>query len=156
MQYRFHQYRKRPIHFTGVENFGSWKLKQYSISANNEYVPAGLFTAAKSSAESILPQQATGSARYGIGFMIVHEGLDGNYLLVSWWEGENMLCHHVLAAPVDDPHHFISFDHTGIIACVWELEVLYFEKKVWSEMVLNKSDSPDFDNYLAKGFTGLI
>lgn len=156
MECKFKPYNERPIRFVGVSGYGNWKLKQYSISARNEYAPARLFEAAREYVERLLPDPAANDARYGVGFTIIHEGLDGNYALVSWWEGENMLCHHVLAASTDDPFHFTSFQHTNIVACVWEMEILYFEKKLWSEMILRKHAQPEFDKYLSTGYSGNI
>lgn len=153
---QFQTYNKRPIRFTGTDTYDGWQLKQYSISAHNEYAPQKLFQAAKKYITGVLPQPPCNDQHYGVGFMIIHEGLDGNYALVSWWVGENMLCHHVLAASTDDPLHFKSFGHTNIVACVWEMEILYFEKKLWSEAVLMAPEKPDFDKYLMGGFSGNI
>ena len=156
MPFTFKPYHKRTIRFRGTPPYDDWKFKQYSISAYNENAPAVLFEAATPHIRELLPPQAVNATRYGVGFIIVHEACDGNYLLVSWWEGENMLCHHVLGAASDTPLHFKSIKDSGIIACVWELEILYFEKKLWSEKILMQPGQPDFDTYLSAGFSGNI
>jgi hypothetical protein len=156
MKSTFKPYSKREIRFKDTGQYNGWTLKQYSISAYNEFAPDKLFDAAKSYINDLLPVPASDNESYGVGFMIIHEGYDGNYALVSWWVGENMLRHHVLAASPENPLHFTSFQHTNIVSCVWELEILYFEKKLWSEHILMKHDNPEFSMYLKAGFSGTV
>src|SRR6266568_5036665 len=111
---KFSEYNERPIRFIDKYEHQGWRLKLYSISAKQEYVPPQLVEAAKPVVAGILPADAITPQHYGVGFVILHEGLDGNYVLTSWWEGENMLCHHVWAAPSDQPTSFRSFSATGI------------------------------------------
>jgi hypothetical protein len=75
---------------------------------------------------------------HGLGFVILHLAQDGDYLLVSDWVDANMLRHHVYQCRVTD--HGItalrSLASSGIIACVWELEIMKFERDAWVRTVL--------------------
>lgn len=156
MSIQFKPYQERPIRFAGTTAYNGWNMKQYSISVNDEYVQPALFEAATTQLEHILPREPVNDSHYGVGFLILHEGYDGNYIIASWWVGENMLCNHILAAPAESPYEFKSFRESGIVACVWELEIMYFEKRLWSQAVLQNSQQPDFDRYLSIGFSGNI
>lgn len=59
-----------------------------------------------------------------------------------------MLQNHVFVAIHEDPDHFKLFSDKGIITCVWELTVIWFERNAWVEHVLKQSDHPNFDAYL--------
>jgi len=152
----FTPYMKRTIRWDKLYPLGDWRCKIYSISAINEKIPEALFVLAEGLLPAILPREAVTPSRYGLAFMIVHEALDGNYLLVSWWEGQNMLCHKVYASTLEAPCRFEDFSSTGIIACVWELEVIYFEKKAWTETVLMDPDRSGFERYLSLHYSGEI
>jgi hypothetical protein len=49
------------------------------------------------------------------------------------------------ASPLDDPDAYEPNDGTGL-ACVWEMEVLDFERRAWLEHVLKNQD---LEGYLA-------
>ena len=60
--------------------------------------------------------------------------------LVYWWANENEIHQRVFAAPLDDPGALEPADGTGM-ACVWELEVIDFERRAWLEDVLKGGDA---------------
>lgn len=37
----------------------------------------------------------------------------------------------------------------GLIACVWDLKILSFEREAWLNCVLNNPDGPSLEKYLA-------
>ncbi|HEV2130530.1 MAG TPA: hypothetical protein VGR27_05485 [Longimicrobiaceae bacterium] len=88
--------------------------------------------------------------RYGVAVLIAHEGREGCFVLLSWWAGENMLQHHVYFAPAEPPFEFEYLSPTGVVACVWELAVLAFERDAWVDAVLANPSGPDLDAYLAR------
>lgn len=151
---QFKPYKRRSIRFLDTVDFKDWKMKVYSISAKREYVAPGLAEMAKTIVTDVLPEQAVTDQHYGLGFVMLHEGLDGNYIVTNWWEGENMLCNQIWAAPAEDPYAFRSFADTGIISCVWELEVLYHEKKAWIQAMLDNESGPDAETYLSLTYSG--
>lgn len=143
-------YRTRPIRFLEVWEEDGWKVKVYGISAVRERPDPALVDAAKRLASERLPRPARTDDRYGAAILIVHEGEDGQYVLVDWWTGENMLHQHVFGAEAGAVEGFRYLSPTGLCACVWELHVLHFERTAWIETVLANPDGPDLEAYLAR------
>ncbi len=145
----FTSYKKRPIRFLGIYKYKNWKLKVYGISAKNEYPPDPLIEAAKSQLPDWLTlAKAYDWPVYDIGFVIIHGANDGNYVLVNWWLGENMLQHYIYFSTREKPDTFKLVSDKGLMGCVWELEVINFERIAWVEHILKKAANPDFERYL--------
>ncbi|HEY2062008.1 hypothetical protein [Amycolatopsis sp. NBC_01480] len=90
------------------------------------------------------------------GFVILHRGGDGDYLLVSQWFDANMLKHWVRGSAGGAA--FEPLAERAVIACVWELEVLKFERDAWVKTVLarGKLDQDSLDAYLGMTFSGWV
>jgi hypothetical protein len=153
-------YRPRPIRFLHLADLDGWRVKVYGISAHGECPDPGFVQAAEHVARRQLPNPPIWSAvageeaflsadRYGVALLIAHEGREAGFALVSWWVGENMLQHHVYVAAGDDPVAFEYLSPAGVVACVWELAVLAFERQAWVDTVLANPAGPDLDAYLA-------
>ncbi|MFH9657916.1 hypothetical protein ACH4NF_29870 [Streptomyces sp. NPDC017248] len=95
-----------------------------------------------------------------VGFLILHHGLEGSYLLVSQWYDADMLKHWVRGAVVDadGATTFAPLAQRDLIACVWELEVIRFERDAWVNTVLARGrlDSAALDAYLDTTFSGWV
>ena len=154
-------YEARPIRFIQLTEFNGWRIKVYGISTRSELPDPAIVKAAEELTQAQLPMPAVWSAapdsgptvsedRYGVAILIVHEGREGNFGLVSWWVGENMLQHHVYFAPANPPFTFTDLSPTGLIACVWELAILTFERQAWIDTVLANPSGPDLDAYLTR------
>lgn len=154
-------YRTRPIRFLHLADLGGWRVKVYGISAHRELPAPEFVQAAGRLARERLPTPPVWSAppgegpvvsedRYGVAILIAHEGREGSFALVSWWVGENMLQHQVHLTSAGPPFTFEYLSPTGIVACVWELAVLAFEREAWVDAVLANPSGPDLDAYLAR------
>ncbi|MBS0661478.1 MAG: isochorismatase [Verrucomicrobia bacterium] len=142
-------YRPRSIRRCDLLAYEGWRLKVYSISARQDLPGRPLVEAARMLARTHLPRPAIAPGRYGVGVLIVHEGADGNYVLLDWWEGENMLQHRVFRAPSWDPLNFRRCSPEECAFCVWELHVLHFERGAWIDTALSAPGAPNLDAYLA-------
>ena len=82
------------------------------------------------------------------GFTIAHQGKAAAMALVYWWAEENEVHRRAYAAPLplDDEDALQPLTDTGM-ACVWELEVIDFERRAWLEDVLVNDD---VDAYLER------
>jgi hypothetical protein len=130
-----------------------WRLKAYGISGRRELPPPAFVDAARDLAQRELPTPAEAPERYGVGFVGVHEGRDGDlYAFVDWWENENELCHRQYVGSND----LQPSDPIGIRACVWDLAVVAFERQAWLDAVLQNLDGPDLDRYLATRLEGEV
>jgi hypothetical protein len=143
-------YQRRPIRFSELWSIDGWAVKVYGISAHGEAPPQALFDAAKTIARQRLPQPAVADDRYGAAFLIVHAGADGDYVLLDWWFGENMLQHHVYAGPVGEPDKLEYISPQGVGFCVWELYVFGFERQAWIDEVLAQPDQPSIQRYVQR------
>ena len=80
------------------------------------------------------------------GFTIAHDARFACLGLVYWWAHENELHRAAYASPHDDPGALTPLHDAGI-ACVWEAEVIDFERRAWLQDVLIDED---VDAYLER------
>lgn len=144
----FEPYRKRRVRGAGVWEAAGWRIKLYVIAYRGDAPRPEVVDAAKRVAETGLPQPPTTEDRYGVGFLIVHDGRDGCWCLIDWWGEEDILFHRLFAAPSDRPWEMWPATD-GRTACVWELAVWGFERRAWMEHVLANPAGPDLERYLA-------
>lgn len=143
------RYQTRPIRFIELHEHQDWMIKIYSISIKNERVPSTHIELAKQQLNEWLKLSKNYPlTTYRIATLIIHEGREGCFAILNWWIDDNMLQNHVFVATQDDPLYFKLFSDKGIITCVWELAVIWFERNAWVEHVLKQSDQPNFDAYL--------
>jgi hypothetical protein len=119
----------RQITFLGREG----PTKHYGIGDP----PATLVDATSALAEPSVP-----------GFTIAHKGRAAAMALVYWWANENEIHRRAHAAPLPltRADELQPLTDTGM-ACVWELEVIDFERRAWLEDVLV---GDDVDAYLER------
>jgi hypothetical protein len=101
-----------------------------------------------------------GAGDHPAGFLILHYGMDGNYLLVSQWYDANNLKHWVRgsAARAAAGTAFTPLAQRDLVACVWELEIIKFERDAWVNTVLacGHLGQAAIDAYLATTFSGWV
>lgn len=145
-------YRTRPVRYLKTLEDGGWRMKLYGISADGPEPRPELLIAAKEVAFETLPEPS-GGGRYGVGFVIVHDGRDGCYVLVDWWQGEDMLYQHLYLSPKGQPRGLERHTESGLTACVWELAVISFERQAWLDSVLKNPESPNIEHYMECSFS---
>lgn len=143
------KYEPRKIEFCSIATVNSWNIKIYSISYQEKFKSAAVLHFAVSKLPEWLQKtKLLGLETYKIAFLIIHEGRDGVWTLFNWWIGENMVQSITFYTSFDDLTIFEETPQTGGMACVWELEVINFERNMWIEYVLKKAEKPDFTGYL--------
>lgn len=154
----FRPFAPRPVDFLGLWEPSDWKMKVYGISALRDRPPAPLVAVARELAVKELPRPAVAEGRYGVGFLIVHQGADGEYVLVNWWVSESLLKSHLFNAPTgaSSPEAFRYLTPSGMTASVWDLHVIHFERTAWITSVLDREGGPDLQEYLLQRFTGVV
>lgn len=148
----FEAYSKRPVKFLEQITSRNWRVKVYGISAKPEPLPTSLINAGKKTALTYLPEPAISNHRYGVGFLIIHQGILRNWFLLDWWEHEDILSHRLFSSPLDDPTNITLEKNSSVLACVHELRVINFESEVWVKTILSGESKPDFDKYLKLRF----
>lgn len=146
---KFSKYQARPIRFIEIYKVANWTLKVYSISARNEFVSNSYIVNAKKNIENWLQNvNQTNLKNYTIGTLILHECKEGCVAIINWWIDENMLQHYVYLTKNEQSQEFVLFSSNGIVTCVWESAVIWFERNAWVKHVLMKNENPDFESYL--------
>lgn len=149
-------YRTRPIRFLGLEKCGEWTIKVYSISSKNEYADQHFITLAKANLPLWLKNVSSIQlSNYQVATLIIHEGIDGCFAIISWWVDENMLQLFAYLASAANPDQFQLISDKGMVSCVWEMAVLWFERNAWVEEVMKQPHNLSaIDNYLSKQLNG--
>jgi hypothetical protein len=122
----------------------------YGIAHSRATPSLGLIEAAKGVAADRLAAVAPSMQHYSVGFLGIHEGRTSNFVFVDWWADENELHHHVYVSPKDEPQRLNYATPTGVIACVWDLRVLAFERQAWLDTVLKPAGNVNLDAYLER------
>jgi hypothetical protein len=126
-------HRTRSIRFIGREDLGDWRMKVYGIGTHAPDARPEFVAATLDAARGVLPDGG------GAGFVIAHDANAAGLGLVYWWANENEIHARAFASPLDDPAALTPNDGAGL-ACVWELEILDFERRAWLEDVLRNDD----------------
>ncbi len=143
----------RPIKFKEIIHQAGWRLKLYVIlypSAElrwdilEEAVPIGI---------NALPQPAITTQRPGLGFMIAHQGRDRCFLPVFWWDQENELRQLVYVRGFGEDDSWQPA-RNGESFCVWDMEVMWFEREAFVNAILSHPDAPDVEGYLEQRLYG--
>jgi hypothetical protein len=108
------------------------RLKHYGIALHDRVPRPALAAATRRVAGEVIPDGASG-------FTIAHDGATAGFVFACWWANENELHRRMFVAPLDDPAALEPADGTAM-ACVWELEVIDFERRAWLEDVLKAGD----------------
>jgi hypothetical protein len=106
----------------------SGETKHYGIATRGPSPDPALAAAVRAVAEPGVP-----------GFTIAHDAKSAGLGLVYWWANENEIHARFYASPLDDPGNLSPYTGTGM-SCVWELEVIDFERRAWLEDVLIGED----------------
>lgn len=145
----FEAYRDREIDFYRVLEIAGWQVKvytitnkaQFSAAAIRDQVIAYLPTWLRIPGESGLPV-------YKHAFLIIHEAREGVWILLNWWTGGEMIQRSTWFVANEVPAEVLHQPkHDGLV-CVWELEVIFHERKAWIKHVLQHPETPCFDRYL--------
>jgi hypothetical protein len=143
-------YRPRLTSCLRLHEFDGWRIKVYGITVKETQPDAKLVAAACELAERDFPRPATADGRQGVGFVIVHEGEEGDWVLLDWWTAD--LLRHRAFRSAPGAAAFTPVPPGEPTACVWELAVIDHERQVWIRHVLATPDSPDLQAYLDNRF----
>ncbi|MFW6079011.1 MAG: isochorismatase [Gemmatimonadota bacterium] len=143
-------YRAREIRLLERWEPEGWRLKVYGIGADGRMPAAALVDSAKETATRVLDAAASATEHHGLGFLGIHRGRGADVAFVDWWAAENELHHHLYVAEAGRPDTLRPRAPHELTACVWDLEVIAFERDAWVRSVLGHPDSPRWDEYLSR------
>ncbi len=87
------------------------------------------------------------------GFTIAHDARYAGLGLVYWWANENEIHRRAYVSPLEDPGALEPLEDPTGMACVWELEIIDFERRAWLQDVLIDGD---VDAYLAHALDPVV
>lgn len=133
-------------------SYGQWhvdplRLKVYGISWRTTEpgldgpVPTELMSAAQRYVHEQLPAAAEREGHHGLGFVVVHEGVQGAWVLADWW-AHNDICCQLLAHTAWPINAEFSPTNRPLLACVWETVVLAAERDAWVDTMLTDTPRP--------------
>lgn len=141
-------YQPRAIHHLENWELEGFRMKVYGIAYRGERPAQKLCNAARNVAAIRLAESALDTRHYGVGFVGIHEGKGANFVFIDWWADKNELHHHAYISADDDRTNLVYQTPSGLIACVWDLHVLAFEREAWVNNVMKQHRSPDIPGYL--------
>ncbi|EPX87030.1 hypothetical protein Salmuc_03005 [Salipiger mucosus DSM 16094] len=117
-------------------------MKVYHIGAG---APSdALLASARDEAARMEAEARDEGGAQGTGFVVIHEGEVGTWLLMDWWAHGDILCQRLSLGDADG---FAAQDARPLNACVWELPVLMHERDAWVRHMMG--GAPDPEAYLA-------
>ena len=144
MSHMFRPYAPRPVQFAGLAEPSGYRLKQYAIVYSEPFRDAN-FAEGSRLVFAELPTPAVTAERPGVGFVIAHQGNGADYVVLGWWDRENELPLKVLVRP-QSPNGQWRPARGGESVCVWDLEVIWFERQAYVQTVIGNGDA---EGYLA-------
>lgn len=143
-------YAKRRFARLGLWTIGDFQLKAYGITAHvereSDIIPTDLVRAARDHTIRIEAEARTEGGHFNLGFVVVHEGLVGTWLLMDWWAHDDIRCQLLSLAQHSAAPRFESVSRP-LAACVWEALPIAHESHAWVKHML--SDKPDREAYLS-------
>lgn len=136
-------YRPRQYQQLGRWIAGPLQLKAYGITWRTGQAgpPEVLHRAARRYVADMLPAHADAEGHHGLGFVVLHEGQQGSWLLMDWWAHSDICCQ--LLAHADAGCDTFRLVQRPLLACVWEAVVLSWERDAWVRTMLTAAPHPE-------------
>ena len=145
----FEQYKNRKIDFQKLCLVGNWKIKIYTITQHSTFQSYATFKAISDQLESrflILPKTSK-LPNHQHAFLIIHEARERVWILFSWWASEEMIETEIFFTDYSTPSAISKYPYPRCLVCVWELQVIFHERKAWIKHVLQRALKPNFSDY---------
>jgi hypothetical protein len=135
-----HPYQPRSVTLLRIVSRDEWRLKLYSIALDRAAFDEARFRRGLEMALESLPAPARTTSRPGVGFCILHQGRGADYVVLAWWDRENELPLRVFVSTSADPEWRPARGSESV--CVWDLEVIGFERDAYVRTVLAEPAVP--------------
>jgi len=146
---KLEQYVNRKIVYEGLIKRKEWRIKTYSITLNNPFQNTNIIQEVQDQLDLFLSQTDVNPlVHYKIGFLVIHEGREGVWVLFNWWSDGEIIQSKVYLVDYESPSIINKSPFGDNVVCIWELEVFIHERSAWIEHVLKNSQNPDIEDYL--------
>lgn len=142
-------YQPRPVHFEGMRILEGWRIKVYSILYGDLVMDWPEFDQAIEVLGKSLPQPPVTRDRPGVGFIIAHRGCGKDYCVLNWWAGVNEFFTRLRTRDQEGNSYWRPGQETESV-CVWDLQVIWFERQAYVETVLSTIEGPDVEANLQR------
>ncbi|EKE44099.1 hypothetical protein OCGS_1615 [Oceaniovalibus guishaninsula JLT2003] len=124
---------------------GGMALRVWWIDVQGQAAPDALLVQARAYADAALPGAVAAEGHdHGLGFVVLHRGRAGTWLLLHWWAHGDVLCLHLALSEGGD---FAPVAPRPLTACVWEMVPMIEERARWIDHMMR--EDPDPQGYLA-------
>jgi hypothetical protein len=131
---RYLPFAPRSIEDGGLASVGAFRLKVYEVNCESEPIDRSRFAGSEPLLAAALPKRLSpAGGRPGVGFVIHHQGRTGDYLVLAWWDRENELPMRVWVREAGSWRPA----RDGESICVWDIEILFYERTLWTKTVLS-------------------
>lgn len=142
-------YKPRAAWFDGLTECGPATIKLNIIEANpaDPVMEATIGVARRRIATAA--ERLAGTPHLDAGFAILHRGEESLWLLLHWWLEGGIATEILWQAELTelaDPDGDVEFMPAQplLMACVWELGIIDFERRAWVETVMSGKPTADY------------
>lgn len=140
-----HPYEPRRIRFHEVREHRGWRIKVYSIVYDAAAPDWARFHKGRELALAALPEAEGEAGRPGVGFAIAHQGRNADYFVLGWWDRENELPLRIFVREGGEGWRPARGSES---ICVWDLQVLWFERDAYVLTLMDPSCPQPASAYL--------
>ncbi|WP_343313106.1 hypothetical protein AAIB41_09630 [Brucella sp. BE17] len=136
-------YKPRAAWFDGLTECGPATIKLNIIEADpgNPLAEAAVGIARRQIAAVAGKLEQT--PHLGAGFAILHQGEESLWLLLHWWVEGGIATRILWQSELGDTIKFVPAQPL-LMACVWELGIIDFERRAWIETAMSGLSSDDY------------
>ncbi|MGH6762167.1 MAG: hypothetical protein ACRECW_11340 [Phyllobacterium sp.] len=136
-------YKPRAAWFEGFVDCGPAKIKLSIIQAGDKGRLASDTLAKARQKIALASDRLAASNHLGAGYAVLHEGEQGLWLLLHWWLDGGISTQIVWRSDLRGTIEFIDADPL-LMACVWELGIIDFERRAWMETAMSGKPVSDY------------
>lgn len=140
-------YQDRAVRAAGVVEHAGWRLKSYWISHDGSPPGVEEFVEGVTLALAALPNPDITLGRPGLGFLISHRGRTADYVVLGWWDRHNEMPVRVF---VREPDAEWRPSRGGESFCVWDMQVMWFEREAFVGTVMTEGHPDPGGEYLRR------
>ena len=129
----------RTVRRLGQWTSGAVPLKAYAILADPGAEPDPALAAQAAEIVAQAAGRIAETAQEGIGFVILHQGRQANWLLLNWWVAGGICAELLWRSSRDAPLAFSALDRP-LMACIWELALIDHERRAYVRSLSGPGD----------------
>jgi hypothetical protein len=141
-------YAARAFSVAPVSRHGAWRIKRYYVHVPGDRLDATAFQDIERRSRAELPSPARAAGRAGTAFTIGHQGRERCYFVLAWWDNGNELPLRVWVSERDGSKPRWRPAKRSESVCVWDLDIVWFERCAYVRHMMPRRRAPDVSRYL--------